>query len=290
MAGRRLQFGYFLTPTAADAPDLVRQAQLCDREGLDLIGIQDHPYQYRFLDAWTLISYLAAKTERVRFFPDVANLPLRLPSVLALSAASLDVLTGGRVELGIGAGSFWKAIAALGGPEREPGEAVEALEEAIQIIRLMWSGERGVRFSGRHYALRGAIPGPVPAHPVQIWVGGTKPRMLSLIGRLADGWVPSSSYLPPDRLPESHRRIDRAAVEAGRDPAAIRRIYNLMGRITAGERGEYLVGPPSYWAEEIQRLADERGMDTFIFAPAEPGLEQLRRFAAEVVPQIRQPA
>jgi alkanesulfonate monooxygenase SsuD/methylene tetrahydromethanopterin reductase-like flavin-dependent oxidoreductase (luciferase family) len=252
-----------------------------------LIGIQDHPYQYRFLDTWTLISALAVQTETIRFFPDVANLPLRPPSVLAKSAASLDVITGGRVELGLGAGSFWQAIEAMGGARRRPGEALAALEEAIQVIRLVWSGQRGARFAGRHYSLRGANTGPVPAHPMQIWIGASGPRMLALTGRLADGWIPSSSYVPPEKLPEMNRRIDEAALQAGRDPAKIRRLYNLMGRITGGERGGYLEGPVGYWVAELVRLAREYRMDSFIFAPQEPTEEQIRLFAGQVVPAVR---
>lgn len=284
---RPLLFGFFLTPTAENAPELVQQAQLCEQLGLDLIGIQDHPYQYRFLDTWTLISYLAAKTERIRFFQDVANLPLRLPSVLAKSAASLDVLTGGRVELGLGAGAFWTAVAAMGGPNRSPREAVDALAEAIQVIRLMWSGQRGARFKGKHYSLNGANTGPVPVHPMQIWIGGSGPRMLNLIGRMGDGWVPSASYVSPEKLPGMNRRINAAAEEAGRDPGKIRRLYNLMGSITAGERGDFLVGPAEYWVDELVRLVEEYGMDTFIFAPQSPTEEQIRRFAEQVMPQVR---
>lgn len=287
MENRNVQFGFFLTPSAANVSELVQQAQWCDRLGLDLIGIQDHPYQYRFLDAWTLISYLVAKTERVRFFPDVSNLPLRQPAVLAKSAASLDVLSGGRVELGLGAGSFWQAINAMGGPNREPAEAIAALEDAIHIIRLVWSGQRGARYTGQHYQLRGANTGPVPAHAMQIWVGAVKPRMLALTGRLADGWVPSSSYVPPEALPEMNQRLDAAAVSAGRDPGQIRRIYNVMGRITSGERGGFLEGPASYWAETLVQLVEEGGMDTFIFAPAEPSEDQIHRFAEDVAPQVR---
>ena len=283
----RLQFGFFLTPTAADYPALVRQAQLCDSLGLDLIGIQDHPYQYRFLDTWTLISALAAQTERVRFFPDVANLPLRPPAVLAKSAAALDVMTGGRIELGLGAGAFWPAIVAMGGPKRTSGEAVDALEEAVQVMRLFWSGERGLRFDGRHYHLRGANAGPRPAHSIQIWIGATGPRMLALTGRLGDGWIPSTSYVPPQKLAQSNRRIDDAAVGAGRDPKSVRRLYNVMGRITDGERGDYLEGPVDYWATELARLFQDEGMDSFIFAPLDPSEEQIRRFAEEVVPQVR---
>src|SRR5215218_11130091 len=119
--------------------DLVRAA---DEAALDVVGIQDHPYQRHFFDTWSLIPALLAETERISFFTDVANLPLRLPSVMAKAAASLDVLSGGRFELGLGAGGFWDAIAAMGGPRRSPGEAVRAVEEAIKVMRLVWSEER----------------------------------------------------------------------------------------------------------------------------------------------------
>jgi alkanesulfonate monooxygenase SsuD/methylene tetrahydromethanopterin reductase-like flavin-dependent oxidoreductase (luciferase family) len=287
MHNRQLQFGFFLTPTAANYPDLLHQAQLADQLGLDLIGIQDHPYQFRFLDTWTLISVLAAQTERVRFFPDVASLPLRPPAILAKSAASLDVMTGGRIEMGIGAGAFWQAIAAMGGPQREPGEALAALEEAIQVIRLIWSGQRGARFSGQYYQLNGAHTGPTPAHSMEIWIGGTKPRMLALIGRLADGWIPSSSFVKPEQLPDMNRRIDEAAAEAGRDSGKIRRMYNVMGRITGGERGDFLEGPVDYWIEELLYLSRDRAMDTFIFAPQDPTEDQIRRFAEQIAPEVR---
>src|SRR5512133_738795 len=112
---RDIQFGYFLTPNAAAYPETLRAAELCDQLGFDLIGIQDHPYQSRFMDTWTLLTSLAAQTSRIRYFPDVADLPLRPPAMLAKAAASLDLITGGRIELGLGAGAFWEAIAAMGG-------------------------------------------------------------------------------------------------------------------------------------------------------------------------------
>ena len=144
--GRDLTFGYFLIPNAADP--LLDTARDIEERGLDWIGIQDHPYQRRFVDTWTLMGAIAAATTRVGFFPDVANLPLRPPAVLGKAAASLDVLSGGRFELALGAGSFWDAIEAYGGPRREPRDALAALEEAIQVIRLIWSGERNLRFDG----------------------------------------------------------------------------------------------------------------------------------------------
>src|SRR5437763_9934192 len=140
-----VRLGIFVVPDATDPRATVEQITAADRTGLDLVGIQDHPYQRRFLDTWTLIANLAGRTERIRFFPDVANLPLRPPALLAKAVASLDVLTGGRVELGLGAGAFWEGIAAWDGPQRTPGQSVDAVEEAIEVIRRVWAGERGIR-------------------------------------------------------------------------------------------------------------------------------------------------
>ena len=151
--GRPLRFGVFPTPEAGKLDEVLALARVADEENLEYVGIQDHPYQRRFLDTWMLMATVLAKTERVSVFPDVANLPLRPPAVLAKSAASLDVLSDGRFELGLGAGSFWEAVEAMGGPRRSPGEAVDALVEAIEVIRLMWSDQRSVRFDGRYYRL-----------------------------------------------------------------------------------------------------------------------------------------
>jgi alkanesulfonate monooxygenase SsuD/methylene tetrahydromethanopterin reductase-like flavin-dependent oxidoreductase (luciferase family) len=118
--GRTLRFGYFLVPNF-DEP-LLDTARELDELGLDLIGVQDHPYQRRFVDTFALLGMMLARTDRISVFPDVANLPLRPPAVLAKTAASLDVLSGGRMELGLGAGGFVDAIAAYGGPRRSPGE------------------------------------------------------------------------------------------------------------------------------------------------------------------------
>jgi len=286
-AGLPVRFGWFLVPEAADPAGLLQEARLAERADFDLIGIQDHPYQRRYLDTFSLLGALAAATERIGLFPDVANLPLRHPVMLAKAAASLDLLSGGRFELGLGAGAFWDAVAAMGGPRRSPGEAVEALEEAIGLLRRCWSGERSIRFEGAHYRVVGMKPGPVPAHPVGTWVGAYGPRMLALIGRLADGWVPSSSYFPPERLGDAQARIDDAAAAAGRDPAAIRRLYNVSGRIGPGGGG-FLDGPAAQWVEQLLPLVTETGIDTFVLWPSESPASQLERFAAEVAPALRE--
>ena len=281
------ELGAFVVPQADDLEGVLMQVQAAEEGGLDLIGIQDHPYQRRFLDTFALIPYLAARTTRLRFFPDVANLPLRHPAMLAKAAASLDVLSGGRFELGLGAGSFWDAIAAMGGPRREPREAVDALVEAIAILRACWSGERSVSFQGSFYEVHGFHPGPPPAHDIGIWLGAYGPRMQRIVGRLADGWVPSVPRFPVEELAGARARIDEAALKAGRDPASIRRIANVNGVIADGPVTGYLHGPPAHWVEELSRLRDEYGFDGFVLWSEGDMIEQIGRFAAEVCPGLR---
>jgi alkanesulfonate monooxygenase SsuD/methylene tetrahydromethanopterin reductase-like flavin-dependent oxidoreductase (luciferase family) len=283
----RVEFGVFPIPVADERDMVLEQVLAAERHGLDLVGIQDHPYQRRFLDTWSLIPFLAARTERIRFFPDVANLPLRPPAVMAKAAASIDLLSGGRFELGLGAGAFWEAIGAMGGPTLGGPASVDALEEAIQVIRLMWSGDRTVEFEGEYYSLGGLHPGPQPAHAIGIWLGAYGPRMMRVVGRLADGWLPSLPRLPLDEVLVKQQQIDEAARAAGRDPARIRRIANISGEIVDRAAVEWLHGPPKHWVEELTRLVREFGFDGFVLSPAEGSLAQIERFATEVVPGVR---
>jgi alkanesulfonate monooxygenase SsuD/methylene tetrahydromethanopterin reductase-like flavin-dependent oxidoreductase (luciferase family) len=281
--GRELSFGSFVVPNAADP--LLQIAREIEARGLDWIGIQDHPYQRRFVDTWTLLGAIAGVTSRIGFFPDVANLPLRPPAVMAKAAASLDVLSGGRFELGLGAGGFWDAIVAYGGPWREPREALAALTEAIEVIRLIWSGERNLRFQGSHYRLAGAHSGPVPVHSIGIWLGVYGPRALRLLGRVADGWVPSLRSDDFGYLIDGAAQIDEAAQQAGREPAEIRRVINIGGQITDGASSGLMHGPVDQVVDELTDLAVGYGFDTFLFGGE--GENQLARFAEEVVPAVR---
>ena len=287
--GHDLLFGSFITPVA-EQPDLVVElAQLSEQAALDVVTVQDHPYLAHFLDSWTLLAYLAAATTKIRLAPNVINLPLRQPVVLARSAASLDLLSGGRVELGLGAGAFWEAIEANGGRRLTPGEAVDALAEAIAIIRQVWdAGQRGgVRVDGAHYRVAGAKRGPAAAHDIGIWVGGYKPRMLDLIGRGADGWLPSLSYLQGGiaQLPDLNARIDDAAAAAGRDPRSVRRLLNISGEFSRAGSG-LLTGPVAQWVEELTGLALDCGTSGFILMGDDP--VAIQRFGQEVAPAVRE--
>src|SRR5690606_6246686 len=223
--GHELEFGVFITPTNQPPEQPVLLAQLAERVGFDLATFQDHPYQPAFHDTWTLLTWVAASTERIRIAPNVLNVPLRQPAVVARSAASLDLLSSGRLELGLGAGGFWDAIEAMGGTRLTPGESVDALSEGIDVIRAVWDTSTRERLvlDGEHHRLAGAKRGPAPAHDIGIWVGAYKPRMLRLVGRKADGWLPSLAYLGSlQALADGNAVIDEAAAEAGRDPRAIR--------------------------------------------------------------------
>ena len=278
----KIKFGYFLIPDA-NTP-LIALAQEAEQLGLDYIAIQDHPYQRRFVDTFTLLSMIAARTSRIGLFPDVANLPLRPPAVMAKAAASIDLLSGGRFELGLGAGGFWDAAHAYGGLRRSPSEALAALGEAIEVIRKVWSGERNLRFEGQHYYLRGAHSGPVPAHPIGIWLGVSGARALKLTGQVADGWVPSFRG-DLDRLADMTKQLEDAAAAAGRDPASIRRVLNVNGTITEGASNGMLQGPVNQWVDELTNLAITYDFDTFIFWGEGEG--QLQSFAEQVVPAVR---
>lgn len=287
--GHDLLFGSFITPVNSAPGEVVSLAQHSEAVGLDLVTFQDHPYQAAFLDTWTLLSYVAARTERVRLAGNVINLPLRQPAVLARAAASLDLLSGGRLELGLGAGGFWDPIVGMGGQRLTPGQSVRALDEAIDIIRGIWDADERSRLvvDGRHHRVEGARRGPAPAHDMAIWLGALRPRMLRLIGRKADGWLPSLSYLKGvDQLAESNQIIDEAAGASGRDPRQVRRLLNIGGRLTDQRSEQLLMGPPQQWAEQLAELALGYGTSAFILGDDDP--QALTVFGQEVAPATRE--
>jgi alkanesulfonate monooxygenase SsuD/methylene tetrahydromethanopterin reductase-like flavin-dependent oxidoreductase (luciferase family) len=292
-------FGLNIDPSTNNLQLAYNLAQIADSTRLDFVSIQDHPYNARFLDTWTLLTALGSRTQHVRLLPNVLNLPLRPPAMLAKAAATLDILTNGRFELGLGAGGYWEGITSYDGPHRSPGEAVSALAEAIAIMRMLWQptpSDQTVNFSGQHYRLTNAHPGPTPVHSIGIWLGALRPKMLRLTGQQADGLIISASYIPPEDVPAIQQTIDEAAREAGRDPLAIRRAYNLMGAIVqpgsrpmAARRKGVIIGTPQHWIDEIQRYYHELKMDTFIFWSIMGEEEkQSRIFAEEIVPKVLQ--
>lgn len=285
--GHELQFGVFITPSSDAPQQVVDLAVLAERVGLDLVTIQDHPYLPTHLDTWTLLSWISGQTERIHLAPNVLNIPLRQPAVAARAAASLDLLSQGRLELGLGAGAYWTAIAALGVPRLSPGESIDAFREALAVVRavLDTNAERRVRIDGAYHQLDRAAPGPTPAHEIPILLGAARPKMLRLLGAEADGWIATHRFLPPEGIATGNAIIDAAAREAGRDPREIRRLINIDGRFSA-ERGVFLDGPPEQWVDDLLPLALNDGVSTFILMSDDPAA--IERFAGEVAPALRE--
>ncbi len=287
--GHDVSFGVSIDPAAIGVEHALRTARLADSLGLDLLAVQDHPYQPGHLDSWTLLTYLAAATERIAVMPDVADLQLRPPTMLAKAASSLALITGGRVQLGVGGGAFPEAIAAMGAPRRTPGAMVTYSEAAVEVLTHALRGGP-VEVSSPEHSVS-YVAGPAVRQRPQVWLGAQQPRMLGLVGRRADGWVaPLNIYVPPDEVPERQRIIDDAARAAGRDPARVRRIYNVLGTIGAGSAtpgSPGLVGDAATWVDFLATAVTELGFDTFVIWPHGDTGAQLELLAREVVPAVR---
>jgi alkanesulfonate monooxygenase SsuD/methylene tetrahydromethanopterin reductase-like flavin-dependent oxidoreductase (luciferase family) len=286
--GHDLTFGVLLKPRPGEPLSVIDLARVTEDAGLDVVSLADHPYLPERADTFALLAAIAAGTTRVTVMPNLANLPLRPPPVLARTAATIDLLSNGRFELGLATGSqhLWDRIVAEGGPRRSAGESIDALGEAVQIIRALWTSDAEVTFDGKFYRVDAAEPGPAPAHGMGIWVGAYQPRLLRRVGAIADAWVPSSPYLPPERLAAANGVIDEAAVAAGRSPGDVRRVYNIGGEFTGDGQG-FLQGPPALWAQQLAECTLRYGMSCYLLYLVDSA-DVIRRFAAEVVPATRE--
>jgi alkanesulfonate monooxygenase SsuD/methylene tetrahydromethanopterin reductase-like flavin-dependent oxidoreductase (luciferase family) len=280
-------FGLWVTPTADPAE--IGRARRADLLGLDLLAVQDHPYQPDHLEMWTYLTHLAGQTERISLMPDVADLALRSPQLLAKAATSLDVLTAGRVELGVGAGGIPPAINAFGGPQRPPGEQVEAAVEALAVLRAGTTATGTAHVNGRFHHARGYRPGPRPVPRAPDRPVGRRPTAPPAAGdrpaRRRLGLAAQHLRDPPE-VPAANAAIDEGAQAAGRAPSALRRIYNVIGTID-GAAGVGLDGSAAQWAETLAGWHHDLGFDTFIFWPAANPDGQLERFANDVIPRTR---
>jgi alkanesulfonate monooxygenase SsuD/methylene tetrahydromethanopterin reductase-like flavin-dependent oxidoreductase (luciferase family) len=284
-----MQFGAFIGPLADDIAGVRERVLAAERAAFDFVSIQDHPYVPAYLDTFSLIANLVATTSTLRFMTNVANLPLRPAPMLAKAAASIDRLSDGRFDLGLGAGRVWAEIERMGGPTWAPGAAVGAVSEAIDTLRTAWGleGEDGI----------GAAAGVAPAHRIGIWLGGAGPRMLDVIGRKADGWIApmATGY---ETKPAGQDRIDVAAAAAGRHPAAVGRMIQLVGRVTdvpstmsrphSGAGNQAIHTTPEHWARIVAEFAVEERFDAVNFVFQDETSDQITRFGTEVVPATRE--
>jgi probable F420-dependent oxidoreductase len=185
------------------------------------------PSDTPYLDAMIALMAIAAATRRARIGTAVLVLPLRQPVVLAKQAASIDVLSGGRLELGVGTGWLAEEFAALGVPFASRGER---LTEWIEILRAVWTGEPAP-VAGRHYTLpAGLHSGPVPPHPIPLLIGGHSAAARARVAARGDGWLAqqSATELDPVALAAWIGAMRQAAAGAGRDPAALRAVLRIV--------------------------------------------------------------
>ena len=248
------QFDYAADGEAAPPWSLTLEtARRAEALGFRSVWLADHLYlstekyggppgRHRALDPVVALSAVARATERVRIGTLVVCSQLRPPTVLAKALATLDIVSGGRLTIGMGAGWYEPEYDDAGVPFERPGIRLEQLAEAVDIVKGMHSGEP-FTYEGRHYRARQARCLPVPVqrpHP-PVWVGGKGDRLLAVVARHADGWNTVWAWTPA----AYRQRLDvlrRACDEAGRDPAAVTLsvgLTTLVGEDEADVRRRY---------------------------------------------------
>ena len=234
-----------------------------------------------YFEGWTLLAALAAQTTRIRVGVLVGSNTFRHPALVAQQAITIDHISGGRLELGLGAGWFLEEHERFGIPFDDPPVRVEMFGEALEVIDSLLRG-RSTTHEGRHYQLRDARlrPEPIQSPRPPFTLGAHRPRMLKLCARFADRW---NSYGSVEEMAERNRRLDEACREIGRDPTEI--IRSFYGWVNDME-SQGLPDPwssPDAFSEVVGRLV-EVGVNEFIFDQPRP--EQFRtaeRIASEVI-------
>jgi F420-dependent oxidoreductase-like protein len=197
-----------------------------------------HPDEWGALDAWTTLAALAMRTERIRLGTMVSPVAFRHPSHLAKSVVTVDHASGGRVELGLGAGWFEREHRAYGFPFPSTAERYDVLEEYVEVVHRLWDAdEPTVTFDGKHFRLEGchALPRPLQdPHPPLILGGGGGPRSVALAARWADEYNLVSG--DPEAVARARDRLDDACEASGRDPATIRRSVMVNTLVGVDER------------------------------------------------------
>lgn len=290
-----LLFGVNIDPTHNYATAL-NHTRLAENLGLDHALVQDHAYVPQFVETWTLLAALAGATQRITLGPNVLTTPFRFPAMIAKEAATLDLISNGRLQLGLGAGANAEGIVSMGGPDLlGKGETFRAFRDALTIIRGLWaSGGEPYSHEGDILSVRDVEFGPIPARRIPIITGAMGPQSLRLTSKLGDGISLSTSYVPAENLPWFRQRLIEGAEANGRDPSELRIYYNVMGYITPpGNRlqqddPKLYWGDSDWWVETLSSLA-ELGVTGFTYWPAAGDVdEQFQLFAEEIVPNVRQ--
>jgi alkanesulfonate monooxygenase SsuD/methylene tetrahydromethanopterin reductase-like flavin-dependent oxidoreductase (luciferase family) len=269
--------GYHDFTGGSDGAGLTEQARHAAELGFTHFALSDHLHSAApTFDPWTALTWVAAATSEIAIVSDVLGLPYRPPAVLAKMAESLQRLSGGRLVLGLGNGGYDREFAAFGLSRRTPGEKVDALGEAIILMRRLWT-EPAVTVDGQHYRADAAEIRPHPPQPIPIWLGAYGTRSLAQAGALADGWLPSLGRATVDQLRGMRATVREAAERAGRDPDAITYACNVFiepGGIDAS-------------LPQLHQLVDS-GFDTLLIAGLSTASSR-DEFAGRILPELPRP-
>ncbi|KAF0108215.1 MAG: luciferase-like monooxygenase [Chloroflexi bacterium] len=309
----KLKWGLQSSPQHVSYCELLELWQKADSLGYDSAWLFDHFIPITGLrtgpcfEGWTLLSALAAQTTRLHVGCLVTSVIYRHPAVLAKMGATLDVITSGRLELGIGAGWFEAETLAFGMPFPRTGERLAQLDEALQVIRMLWTQDYS-DFTGRHFTLTQARcePKPLQKPTPTIWVGGQGEKVtLRIVAKRADGW--DMDMLPLDVYDHKLEVLSGHCERAERDPATVQKTIHFAGVIAEDEhnaqkraetlaqqwntsvaelRGRVLVGTPQQAAEQLMTYVD-RGVGHFVLSLAAPyDLKMVELYINEVAPLV----
>ncbi len=269
----------------------VALARACEESGIEGLFRSDH-YQSVFdvpgrgsLDAWATLAGLAAVTERIRLGTMVSPATFRQPSVLARMVATADHISGGRIELGLGAGWNRSEHEAYGFPFPDLGERMEILEEQLEITRRQWTEEE-FSFEGRHHRLERSRAEPKPLqrpHPPVIIGGAAGSRSSRLAARWADEY--NTPFATPDDCRERRARVVAACAEAGREPIA----FSVMTACVVGRDPREVLHRIGRWLEVAGRDDDPAavlGQEDKLVGTVEEVVARLRRYAAAGVERV----
>ena len=283
-----LQIPSFTWPGGPEAigPTLARIVRTADDAGFDSIWVMDHFFQIRgegpstdpMLEGYTTLGFMAAHTERARLGLMVGGVHYRHPALWIKATTTLDVLSGGRAWLGIGAAWNREESEALGFPFPPLGERFELLEETLQIAHAMWQGERGSEggFEGRHVTATRLLNSPQsisrPRPPIMVGGGGER-KTLRLVARYADA---SNVFGGPEAIHHKFEILARHCEEVGRDFDEIERSTLQSGN-----------DQPSVLVDRFAELADAGAQHVIINLRDPTRLERLEAIGRDVIPQLR---
>jgi probable F420-dependent oxidoreductase len=251
-------YGFSLPSGEISFADAARWARRAEDLGFDSVWVSDHffysfarygadPAPIASLEPLTTLAGIAAVTDRIRLGTLVLCAGFRHPALLARTASSIDLVSEGRLDLGLGAGWMREEFDAFGYRFGSVGERFDALEESLDVMRLLFEGE-AVTYDGPTVTLRGAVLAPAPPRPPGLWVGGKGgPRLLRVAARLADGWN-VVWRMSPESYREKLADVRAACETVGRDPATFGLsvgLYSLIGEDEAAARAAFERGRAS---------------------------------------------